>query len=244
MSNKTIVFLISLCVCMPAYAQNVNDWLREADGYRQAMSSGTIDMSIELYKADKLSEQRRYRVYVKPGRRSLVVFKSADQAGQKVLLNDDQFYLFMPATRRAIRITPMQKLLGEASTGDIASMTWYEDYSAQLTNESVTIDGVPCVELELSPRRDGVTYQRITLYLHQASHHPVFARLYLKSGKLAKEAHYGLSEMNGRRMVTQMKLVDRIREQRHTQVNYLAMTAQDFPDKYFNAQFLLRNTIE
>jgi glutamate racemase/predicted negative regulator of RcsB-dependent stress response len=34
----------------------------------------------------------------------------------------------MPGSARPLRITPMQKLLGDASTGDIATLRWAEDY--------------------------------------------------------------------------------------------------------------------
>jgi hypothetical protein len=50
------------------------------------------------------------------------------ERGQKLLMQGDDFWLMMPASQRPLRITPMQKLLGEASTGDIATMTWGEDY--------------------------------------------------------------------------------------------------------------------
>ena len=74
-----------------------------------------------------LEKERLYEVLIKPGRRSLVLFQSKAEAGQKVLMLDDRYWLLLPKTRRPVRITASQKLLGEASTGDIATMTWSED---------------------------------------------------------------------------------------------------------------------
>ncbi len=45
-----------------------------------------VETQIELYKSGKLDKTRRYSVYLKPGRRSLVIFKSAVEIGQKVLI--------------------------------------------------------------------------------------------------------------------------------------------------------------
>ena len=45
--------------------------------------------------------------------------QSPAEKGQKVLMLGDDFWLLMPDSQRPLRITPMQKLLGDASTGDI-----------------------------------------------------------------------------------------------------------------------------
>jgi hypothetical protein len=227
-----------------AHTEDVSGWLKRADEYRLSAKSVRVKVRVELYKNDTLDRSRRYNVYIKPGRLSLVVFESPGELGQKVLMRDEQFHLFMPKTRRAIRITPMQKLLGEASTGDIANMTWHEDYSARLLSDSETINGQPCVLLELQSQRKGSTYERIELYLHKQTHAPVYARLYLASGKLAKEASYTMGSLNGNTMVTGMTLVDRIKTGRRTEVIYTAMQPMNMPDKYFNPQFLLRNQVE
>ena len=68
-------------------------------------------------------------------RQSLVLMQSPAEKGQKVLMLGDDFWLLMPESQRPLRITPMQKLLGAASTGDIASMSWADDYSGQLIGE-------------------------------------------------------------------------------------------------------------
>ncbi|MDH5547463.1 MAG: outer membrane lipoprotein-sorting protein [Gammaproteobacteria bacterium] len=234
-----------LVLCgMNVQAQDVDDILKQADSYRQTAESIRVDLDIDTYENEQFDKKRQYRVYIKPGRRSLVVFKTPDQIGQKILLNGDNFYLFMPQSRRAIRITPMQKLLGEASTGDIANMTWSEDYTGTLASAAVDVEGRQCILLELAASRKGVTYERIELYVDQKGYAPVFAKLYLKSGKLAKEAYYYLDKLNGRMQVTRMKLVDKIKDNRYTLVNYHAMSEMAFSDNYFNSQYLARTTIE
>lgn len=52
-----------------------------------------------------------------------------------MLMLGDNYWLLMPKSRRPIRITPMQKLLGEASVGDISTLTWSDDYQASLEGE-------------------------------------------------------------------------------------------------------------
>lgn len=113
----------------------------------------------------------------------------------------DKFWLLMPASRRPIRITPIQKLLGEASTGDIATMNWHQDYEAEYTGLE-QIDGESLDRLQLTAVTKGVSYQTIALYLQPDTHKPIRADLYTSSGKLAKTASFVIEERAGREMVT------------------------------------------
>jgi hypothetical protein len=76
----------------------------------------------------RLDKERRYTVFTQAQRRSLVLMRSPAEAGQKVLMLGDDFWLLMPGSQRPLRITPSQKLLGDASTGDIATLSWADDY--------------------------------------------------------------------------------------------------------------------
>ena len=114
--------------------------LKQADDYRLALESGRVETEVRSFKAGVLDKTRLYAVYLKPGRRSLVLFRTASERGQKMLMLGDDYWLMMPSSQRPLRITPMQKLLGEASTGDIATMTWGEDYDGTISGEEV-IDG-------------------------------------------------------------------------------------------------------
>jgi len=157
------------------------------------------------------------------------------------MLGDD-FWLVLASSQRPLRITPMQKLLGDASTGDIASLTWAEDYDGSVVGEA-TMGGVPCLKLDITGQRKGVSYPRIVLYLARKDHRPMAAELYVASDKLAKEAEFRFGEVGGRTVVTQMNLTDRIQRDRRTEVHYLARTPKTLGDEYYNPAFLVRADI-
>jgi hypothetical protein len=113
----------------------VKTLLKQADEYRLALDSGRVETEVRSFKAGALDKTRLYAVYLKPGHRSLVLFRTASERGQKMLMLGDDYWLMMPSSQRPLRITPMQKLLGEASTGDIATMTWGEDYDGTISGE-------------------------------------------------------------------------------------------------------------
>lgn len=225
--------------------EDVAELLRRADALRLAATESKVEITVRLYKNDALDKEKSYTVYLKPGRRSLVLFRSSGEVGQKVLMLDNTYWMLLPGTRRPIRITPMQKLLGEASTGDVTTLTWSEDYIGKMVDKEYRGDPctAECMLLELSSKRKDNSYQRIELWLDGDSV-PLHARLYLKSGRLAKEASYHLGELNGNRQITAMTLSDSINTSRKTHIEYLSMEAISIPDKFYNPAFLLREDLK
>jgi hypothetical protein len=254
--SRTLPIWIALAA-LPAFAaDDVAKLLKQADSYRLPAESVRVETQVELYRNDALDKERLYTVYVKPGRRSLVLMKSPSEIGQKVLMLADQFWLLMPESQRPLRITATQKLLGEASTGDIASMTWSEDYDGSVQGEvdcptppagqsEVAAPARPrrCLLLDLAQARPGVTYARVELYLEKAGKLPVKADLYVGSGKRAKEAWYAPRSVDGHPRIMSMLLLDDIQPNRRTVIRYRSLAAKEAPDEFFNPAALVRNSL-
>ena len=236
-------FVLLLVLSIPGKAFEVKTLLKEADAFRLNADAVRVETEVRVFKGGKPDKTRLYNVYVKPGRRSLVVMRSPAERGQKMLMLGDDFWLVLPSSQRPLRITPMQKLLGDASTGDIASLSWAEDYDGKVIGEQ-TVEGVPCIKLDVSGQRKGVSYARIVLSLAKSDHSPVHAELYVASDKLAKEARFRFGKVEGRKLVTAMVLVDRLQRERVTEVHYLSRAAKALPDEYYNPAFLVRADIE
>lgn len=227
-------------------ANDVTTMVKNADGYRLDMASAKVVSLVKLYQNEELDKTRQYNVYTRPDRESLVVFKSPVEAGQKMLMLGDNYWLVMPKSRRPIRITPMQKLLGEASIGDISTLTWSQDYKATFVDqETLMIDEheVRTNQLSLKSVTQGASYDRIELWLLEDSDFPVKADLYLKSGKLAKQAHFEQGERHGQPSVVSMTLLDKIQPAKKTVIEYQQVTAHELADKYYVPAFLTRNAL-
>ncbi|MFA7241231.1 MAG: outer membrane lipoprotein-sorting protein [Sulfuricellaceae bacterium] len=240
---------LALLASFPTHADEVAALLKKADSYRLPEAAARIETLVELYRNDALNKERSYTVYIKPGRRSLVLMKSPSELGQKVLMLADQFWLLMPDTQRPLRITATQKLLGEAATGDISSMSWSEDYTGQVVGEAPcpSRDASPqprrCLHLDLNAARPGVTYARIELYLDKSDKLPIKADLYVNSGKRAKEAWFDAQPLDGRLRIVSMTLLDDIQSGRRTLVRYRKIEAKEAPDEFFNPAALVRNSL-
>lgn len=224
-------------------APDAAEILRHADAYRLAPESALVATKVERYENNSLKESRLYHVFLKSGRRSLVLMKSPEELGQKVLMLDDKYWLIMPSSKRPIRITPTQKLLGEASTGDIATMTWGEDYAGTILGNE-TIGGVPLIKLELKSSREGTTYDKIVLWVTTEKHEPYQAELYLTSGKMAKTAKYEMGFISNLPTVVKTVMEDKIQTNRSTALVVESITAKDIPDKIYNPAYLLQESPE
>jgi hypothetical protein len=170
--------------------------------------------------------------------------RSPAEQGQKVLMLGDDFWLLMPGSQRPLRITPSQKLLGDASTGDIATMSWSQDYQGTLVGEERCPGDAaaqPCLHLSLVAARKGVTYQRIELWIGKARHEPVQADLYVQSDKLAKQARFVLDKPAAPTLVTEMVLLDQLSNHKETRVRYLSRQPKAVPETWLNPMFLARN---
>jgi len=239
------IYLVALlaAVAAAAQAQDASSLLKAADKFRMSSENMQIDTQISVFKADGTPDkERRYIVFAQVGHQSLVLMQSPAEKGQKVLMLGDDYWLLMPGSQRPLRITPMQKLLGDASTGDIATMSWAEDYSGSVTGEEPC--GEPaqtCLHLSLQASRKGVTYQRIELWIGKARHEPVRADLYVQSDKLAKRARFVMDRAAAPTAVIEMLLSDQLTNKKETQVRYLARKEHTVPEAWLNPMFLARN---
>lgn len=230
----------------PAQPTDLTSVLQTADRYRSGSGNLQVETQVRVLHADgSLDKERRYQVFVQAGRKSLVLMQSPVEKGQKVLMLGDDFWLVMPASQRPLRITPMQKLLGDASTGDIATLRWADDYSAQWVGEEPCANDAPtpsCLHLSLRATRKGVTYQRIELWLGNTRHEPVRADLYVQSDKLAKQARFVLDKTAQPVTVSEMVLTDRLSNQKETRIRYLGRKERTVPEEWLNPMFLARTT--
>lgn len=243
MSRMLTAVIVLILSATAAPAVDVGTLLKKADGYRLESDSLQVETEVKLFKSGKLDKERRYTVYLKAGRRSLVIMQSAGERGQKVLMIGDDFWQIMPQSQRPIRITPMQKLLGDASVGDIATMNWSEDYDGTIAGEAM-VDDIPCLRLSLSARSRGVSYKRIELYLAKKDARPVRADLYVASDKIAKQARFTVEPLHGRPQVTVMSIRDQIQVGRETVIRYLSRKPRNIPDEFYNPMFLTRNDLK
>jgi outer membrane lipoprotein-sorting protein len=192
-----------------------------------------VHVKITSYESGKSDEERLYDVSQKGTDRTYVEFMSPRDKGRHLLMLGDDMWIYLPDTSRPVRITPLERLSGDASNGDIARTNYAVDYSpVYLRTEKVGAE--QCYVLDLTAKRKGATYQRILYWIRVTDARPVRAEFYLTSGKHIKSATFDqYMEIGGKSLLHRLTLYDEIRHNSHSVMEYTGSAPRELPDKLF-----------
>jgi outer membrane lipoprotein-sorting protein len=242
MSKRIVAIVVALVAALvggaPTHAQghdasDAEKLLRQADDFRLHWPSVVVRTRIANYEHGTLRENEEFDVSIK-GDSTHVRFLSTRNKGQVLLMRGDDMWFFLPSASRPVRITPIQRLLGNASNGDVARLQYGIDYVPRIAGEEV-IDKTACTILELQAKAGGATYQRVRLVVRASDAWPMRADCFLTSGRQAKTVAFEQPRhVQGRTIVTRLVIDDAIRPAERTVMEFLAFTPKDLPDKLFN----------
>lgn len=233
---KRLITLILFSLTLTARAEDAASLLARSDAYRNSLDSFSIDVELTAHDG-KETETSKFRVYGKGSARSVVEFLApAAEKGKYLLMLRDAMWIYMPSSSRPIRISPLQRLMGQASNGDVARTSFTVDY----TPVSATQDGDAWV-LELHAKDPSIAYKKVQLWIDRATHEPRRADFYVASGKLLKRAHYReYAVMSGRRTVSAIEIEDLVRAGRRTYMRYANLVPRENPDNMFTREALAK----
>ena len=235
---KTVFFtlagLTALFAATIPEAPDAAALLKRSDGYRNAWPSFVTKIKISNFEAGKQDEEHMYLVYSRGSERVYVDFQSPQEKGRHLLMLGDDMWIYLPDTSRAVRITPLQRLTGNASNGDVARTNYANDYDATYLRKE-TVDSVECHVLQLEAKRKGATYHKIDYWIRADNARPVKADLFVVSGKMIKSTSFDqYQQVDGHTVIKQMTIVDDIRKNSHSVIDYLQFVPRDLPDKMFH----------
>ncbi|HEY5611634.1 MAG TPA: outer membrane lipoprotein-sorting protein [Thermoanaerobaculia bacterium] len=226
---KRLILILLVFMAIETRGDDASTLLAKSDSYRNPLESFSIDVELTTVEGAK-SESSKFRVYGKGSDRSVVEFVApASEKGKYLLMLRDAMWVYMPSASRPIRISPLQRLMGQASNGDVARTSFSVDYTAKSASE----EGDAWV-LELEANDPSIAYKRVRLWIDRKSTQPIRADFYVASGKLLKRAHYRkFGVMSGRRIATEIEIEDLVRTGQRTTMRYANLTPRENPDKMF-----------
>jgi outer membrane lipoprotein-sorting protein len=207
--------------------------LKKADTYRNGWPSYVLHVKITNFESDKADEEKLYEVSQKGTEKTYVEFMSPREKGEHLLMLGDDMWVYLPDTSRPVRITPLERLSGDASNGDVARTNYAADYTPVYVRTE-KVGAVDCYVLDLTAKRKGATYQRILFWVRVEDARPVRAEFYLTSGKHIKSATFDeYMAISGRTQLRRMTLYDEIRHNSHSVLEYSGIAPRELPDKLF-----------
>ena len=169
----------------------------------------------------------------------------ARDQGKLMLKAGNDLWFYDPATKASVRISPQQRLVGQASNGDVVTANFARDYSAKLLAEEETSDGErkmrKAIKIGLTGTSDSATYAGIELWVDAQTNAPIKARFLSDSGRLLKTAFYRrVQRQLGADRPTETVIIDGVNPALVTLVRFTDYAERQLPPAWFQRDHLPR----
>ena len=227
--------------------------LASSDAVRNPSVPFSLVVTLIEYRDAKQTDTSSLDVYskaaVQSGQfRSLLRFRAPARDANKLMLKDgNDLWFYDPSSGATIRISPQQRLLGQASNGDVVTVNLAKDYRASLEAEEDVQDGDKqtrhAYKLNLAATAPDVTYDRIEMWIDRADSRPIKARFYSESGHLLKTAYYRKFALQmGSLRPMETVIIDGLNPNWITVMRFADYAPRDIPDRWLQRDFLPRFT--
>jgi hypothetical protein len=188
-----------LLTALPVLAQSGEEILARVDRLRHPWPVFTVELALE-----SVGAAQRWKVSARENGDARLDGLSAKEKGRAVLLLRDQMWLLLPSSKRPVKVTPQQRMMGPAAGGDVARTRFREDYTVR-SLEAGSLDGRDCWRLDLEARRPVLSARQVALWVTKEGFLPLKAEFRLASGKLARTALFGPpAQAHGQPVLTRM----------------------------------------
>jgi len=166
-------------------------------------------------------------------------------AGKLVLLDASKMWFYDPASKTSIRISAQQRLVGQASNGDVLTVNLAHDYTATLLGEETIKDGDHqdrrAWHLNLVAATPDAVYARLEYWVERDTYRAIKGKFYSDSGRLLKIAYYRKpAEVLGAVRPTETVIIDAVDANLVTTVAGADYRVQEMPEAWFQRDYLAR----
>jgi hypothetical protein len=253
MNRRTLLLQAACAAWLPAAARepDAQAILAASDAVRNPAKPFSVVVTLIEYRGGKQADSNTLAVYSKADSasgqyRSLIRFVAPERDANKLMLKSgNDLWFFDPSSQASIRLSPQQRLLGQAANGDVLTVNLARDYKAELLGEEQVTDGERvkrnCHQLKLAAASPDVTYHQIEMAIETGSARPVKGRFFAESGRLLKTAYYRkFANQLGRERPTEVVIIDGLDTSWVTVMRYSDFAWRDVPDAWLQRDYLPR----
>lgn len=232
-----------------AATPNAQTILAASDAVRNPEKSFGLTATLVEYRNGKQADTSTLAIYSRADTsggqyRSLMRFVAPlRDTGKLMLKNGNDLWFFDPNSKSSIRVSPQQRLLGQAANGDVVTVNLAKDYKAEVVGEEEVVDGERqkhrAYKLALAASAPDVTYHSIEMWIAQESNRPVKAKFYTESGRLLKTVYYRRYQKQlGVERPTETIIIDGLDPQWVTVMRYTDYAWRDVPEAWLQRDYL------
>ncbi len=178
--------------------------------------------------------------------RSLVQFlQPRRDVGKLMLQNGNEIWFYDPDAKNSIRISAQQRLMGQASSGDVMTANFALDYDVVLVGERIIKDADrnsrTAYHLYMTAKTKSVTYAFADFWVEKQSSYPVKAKFYSSSKRLMKIAYYRrFQKQLGRLRPTEVLIIDGVDTNKVTRLQMNDYREIEISEAWFQRGYLPR----
>lgn len=251
--NPTTLLSI-FCLLLPAgvaAAPNAEELLRASDAIRNPGRPFSVKITLTEFENGKQVDTSTLMSYSRANTSngqfaSIVSFlQPTRDAGKLMLRNGDDLWFYDPSTKASVRLSPQQRLMGQASNGDVVTVNLAKDYSAKILAEEDVTDGErktrKAYKLGLASSSNSATYATIEYWVDADNSQPVKGKFFADSGRLLKTVYYRryMAQL-GRERPTETVIIDGLNPQSVTLMRFTDWATPAIPQTWFNRDYLPR----
>lgn len=223
--------------------------LVRSDSYRNPDFSYACRATLTEFKAGKAVDSMALRIHARPAAEkgafhTLASFlRPARDMGKHMLKAGNDVWFYDPASSASIRLSPLQRLLGQAANADVVSTSLSAEFVPTLQAEEEIVDGErkrrATHKLLLRPSQPGAGYSKVELWVDSDTAAPIRGRFYADSGALLKTIFYRRYRQElGAQRPTEYVIIDGSDPKSVTLMQFDEFKAMDVPAQWMQKDYL------
>ena len=249
MKKLASALALALVTCLCWAAPDAQRLLEESDAIRNPGQPFSVSVALAEFQngrqTDSTSMVTFSRTLARDGQfASIVRFSSpARDAGKLMLKNGNEMWFFDPSNKASVRLSPQQRLMGQAANGDVVTVNLARDYTATLLAEEEVGNGEkqmrPSYKLGLTAATEDATYASIEFWIDVANRRPIKGRFFADSGRLLKTVYYRRYELQlGVQRPTEAVIIDGLNPRSVTLMRFSDYATKNLPITWFQRDYL------
>jgi hypothetical protein len=179
---------LSFAFATPASAKpSTEEILRAADEARGNVEGVSWNVTLETTDQQRVTDTLVYDIKARGYNISGTSQAPPKYKGNKLLMLNTSMWFYKQGLSKPVPVSQRQKLMGDASYGDIASTNYAENYEATPLPDD-TVGDEDCYVFDLKAKTDKTTYDRIRYWIAKERLVGVKAEYFTVSGKKFKSA--------------------------------------------------------
>jgi outer membrane lipoprotein-sorting protein len=252
---RPLTFLLALlavvCFGISVHAQTAQEIIGRTDKVRNPGQPFRSTNVLTEYVAGAVRNQSVIVVYAKEDGgtrqfRDLIRYTEPPRdSGKMALFSGRVLWFYDPTSKTSVRISPQQRLLGQASINDVLTTNLVVDYNGTILADETVQDGNrqnhQCWHLDLVAASEEAPYNHVEYWVEHGTYFPIKVKFYSDSGRLLKILYYrGFREVLGAVRPTEAIVIDAVDSSLVTKISFNDFRFQDIPETWFQRDFLPR----